>query len=144
MTFGDVAVRETSRRALTPVLVGSFLALAAAIRLVTAISLWHRGTFLDRIWQYRPREHLELLRVGGAAPALFFAFSIVIAVTSVDCFGRRRWGWWFAISIFAIDGLAAFIRAFIDSPIDGALGTVFSLALVWSLSRPRVRVLFDR
>lgn len=149
MTVGEVAMRDQvradgARPALTPAILGTFLGLAAAVRLVTAISLWRRGSFLDHIWEYRPREHVELIRLGGAAPALFFAFSILIAVTAVDCFGRRRWGWGFAVFIFAVDALASAARGFLDSRLDAAFGVVFSAAVLFWLTRPRVQVLFDR
>jgi hypothetical protein len=158
MSVGELAEHghghghRAPRTALTPVLLGAFLAFAAAVRLVTAISLWRRGSLLDRIWDFRPREHVELIRVGGAAPALFFALSIVIAVTSVDCFGRRRWGWGFAVAIFTLDAAASAARGFVDSIdgrlgaafIDGAAGAIFSVAVLWWLTRDSVRTLFDR
>jgi hypothetical protein len=56
---------------------------------------------------------------------------------------RRRWAWWFAVILFAINGAGDLVSFVVTGDwLRSASGVVISLAFVWSLVGKRVRIWF--
>ena len=61
---------------------------------------------------------------------------------SVGCFRRRIWGWWLAIAIFTINGLSDAGQILIGHFLEGGIGVAVAGAILFYLSRPKVRGTF--
>jgi hypothetical protein len=94
------------------------------------------------MWRIKPAEYARLLTM-GLWPALgFLLLSPLMAAASVGLFRRRRWAWWLAVVIFAVNATADALRGASGAYIEGAIGVAATVLVLWWLTRPRVRALF--
>ena len=131
------------RSPITPIVVGAFYFLASLICAAAGVSLLLPRGALDWMWAIKLAAY-EQLRV--IAPLTGFGFcllAVAMALTSVGCFRRKRWGWMLAVVIFSINGLTDAARLFAGDVLEGLVGVVAAGAIVYGLSRPRVRRSFD-
>jgi hypothetical protein len=71
--ISDQRENASRDRALTPLVTGTFFAVATAITAVVGISLLWPGSALDAMWRIKPEEHEQLLRAGNLAAVGFLA-----------------------------------------------------------------------
>jgi len=98
---------------------------------------------LDWIWRFKPEEHRRLLALGPAVGAFFLALALVMALASFGCFARRRWAWPLSLAIFAANAIGDAARIPSGALAEGLVGVGVTGAILWWLTRPRVRALFD-
>ena len=60
-----------ARHPVTPIVMGLFFAIGAAITLARGFSLLWPGSALDAMWRIKPEEHQQLLRAGLPAAVGF-------------------------------------------------------------------------
>jgi hypothetical protein len=130
-------------KAITPLLLGVFFVLATLIWAAACISLITPGAPLDALWALKPaaREDMMLLR-----PASTGGFAILAAAMGMAAFGvlrRRRWGRALAVLIFALNALGAAIAALQGEAAPGIAGVAIDGAIIWWITRPRVKALFS-
>jgi hypothetical protein len=131
-------------RAVTPPVLGAFFVFAAAMAGFAAETLLEPGGPLDPVWRIKPAEHAQLLAMGPLVGLGFSALSVVAVIGAVGAFQRRRWGWWVAVLGISANGLADAARGLAGARLEGLIGVTVAGAIVWWLTRPRVRALFDR
>ncbi len=129
-------------RPVTPVAAGLFFAIATVLTAAAGVSLLSPNRSLDVIWRIKPRDHQALLAMGPLVGFGFCGLSVAMAAASIGCFGRLRWGWGLALTIFVVNGLADAARIPLGAPSEGVLGVAVATGIVWWLTRPRVRDLF--
>jgi hypothetical protein len=134
----------TRARAWTPVLLGAFFAFACLACSLAGVSLLTPGGALDWIWLIKPEEHGLLLALGPWMGAAFLALALAMAAASLGTFRRRRWGWWLAVLIFAVNGAGDAARIPAGAALQGAIGDAATALILWWLTRPRDRQLFGR
>jgi hypothetical protein len=66
-----------------------------------------------------------------------------MALASVGCLRHREWGWWLAVSIFAINGFGDAIQMVLGHFLEGGIGVVVTGALLFYLFRRGVRDFFS-
>lgn len=86
-------------------IVAAALWTAAFISLVVGMALLIPGTFLDGMWEYNRPAHAAFLALGKASGIAFLALGIVAGTAGGGLIRSRRWAWWVAVAIFAINGL---------------------------------------
>ena len=133
-----------TRRPATPAILGVFLLFASAMAGVAAETLLEPGGPFDFVWRIKPEEHARLLAMGPLVGLGFSALSVAAAAIAVGVFQRRRWSWWAAVLGIAANGVGGALRGLSGGPLEGAIGVTVAGAIVWWLTRPRVRALFDR
>lgn len=133
-----------ARRPVTPVALGAFCLFAAAMAALAAITLLAPGTPLDAAWRIKPAAHAQLLALGPAVGVGFVLLCAAAIATSVGTFGRRRWGWWVALVGVCANATGDAINGLAGAWIEGLVGVSVTAAIVWWLTRPRVRALFRR
>jgi hypothetical protein len=131
-------------RPVTPALTGAFFALAFLLTGLAGVTLTFPGGPLDWIWRFKSIEHDQLLRMAPLVGYGFLALSIIMAAASVGAFGRRCWGWMLAVAIFGVNGVGDAVHMASGALLGGAIGVAAAGAILWWLTRPRVRALFDR
>jgi len=97
---------------------------------------------LAAIWALKAAEYRQLLAIGPVAGIGFLLLAPLFAAASWGCFRRRRWGWGLAVAVIAINALADLARAVAAGAVEGWIGAAIAGALLWWLTRPRVRCLF--
>lgn len=94
------------------------------------------------MWRGKPAAYQQLLSMAPWSGGGFCLLAMAMALTSVGCFQRKRWGWMLAVAIFAINGLADAARLLAGEVLEGLIGVIAAGAILYSLSRPRVRAAF--
>jgi hypothetical protein len=131
-------------RAVTPVALGVFFTLSTLICAAVSATLLAPNTPLDAMWALKPAAHQDLLLLRPASTAGFIVLTLAMASAAWGCFGRKRWGRILALVIFALNGLGDAARALTGGLVEGLVGVAVAAVLLWWLTRPRVRALFDR
>jgi hypothetical protein len=67
-----------------------------------------------------------------------------MAAASVGTFGRRRWGLWLALAIFAVNAAGDAARIPGGAALEGAIGVAVTAIILWWLTRAPVRRAFER
>lgn len=97
---------------------------------------------LEVIWKLYPARRALLMPYRMWLGPGFLILAIVMVSASVGCFHRRIWGWWLAISIFVINGLSDAGQILIGHFLEGSIGVAVAGAILFYLSRSKVRESF--
>ena len=97
---------------------------------------------LEVIWKLSPARRALLIPYRIWFGPGFLILAIVMVSASVGCFRRRIWGWWLAIAIFTINGLSDAGQILIGHFLEGGIGVAVAGAILFYLSRPKVRGTF--
>ena len=97
---------------------------------------------LKVIWKVYPARRAFLMPYRTWLGPGFLILTIVMVSASVGCFRRRIWGWWLAMAIFAINGLSDAGQILSGHFLEGAIGVAVAGAILFYLSRPKVRGTF--
>src|SRR5258708_1904862 len=131
------------RRPKTVPVVAAFLFGATGIAAVVGTSLIFSSTLLDRLWELNKPGAAALHALGKISGVLLFALGIGTAAAAVGLLHRRKWAWWFAIALFAIDSSGDVVAVFVTGDLlRSAFGIAVSAAFVYFLIRPQVRQYF--
>jgi hypothetical protein len=129
---------------MTPVLLAVFFVFGTAMTALASLSLaWPDGP-LAAMWRLKPDEFAKMRALGPLVPIGFSALSLTMAVTAYATLARRRWGWWLAVFIFAVNGLSDAARALVASEWSSLIGVAVAGLVLWWLSRRDVRAMFGR
>lgn len=121
---------------------GAFLLIGGGIASLAGATLVLPGTTLDRVWDLNPRAYQELAPFGRSAGILFLTLGVTLFVAGFGWFRRRLWGWRLAVLIIAAQVAGDLINAFLGHFVEGGVGVVIAGALLFYLSRTKVRGLF--
>jgi len=125
-------------------IVAVFLWIAMLISLVVGVALFFPGTFLDRMWVYNQPAHAAFQTVGKAAGIGFLALGLVVGVTAGGLSCGRRWAWWLAISIFALNGIGDLVGLLATRDLlRSGSGFVIAMGFLVVLLRRNSRVSFS-
>jgi hypothetical protein len=131
-----------TRKLLGVSLIAIFFAIATCILLGVGIALLRPGSMLEVIWKLYPARRALLMPYRMWLGPGFLILAIVMVSASVGCFRRRIWGWWLAIAIFVVNGLSDAGQILIGHFLEGGIGVAVASAILFYLSRPKVRGTF--
>jgi len=131
-----------TRRFFGVLLIAIFFAIATCILLGVGIALLMPRSKLEVIWKLYPARRSLLMPYRMWLGPGFLMLAIVMVTASVGCFRRRIWGWWLAVAIFVIDGLSDAGQILIGHFLEGGIGVGAAGAILFYLSRPKVREAF--
>jgi hypothetical protein len=109
---------------------------------LAGLSILAPASSLAAIWTVKAEEYRQLLAFGPIAGIGFLLLAPAFAAASWGCFRRLRWGWCLAVVLVAINALADLARAVTSGASEGWIGVAIAGALLWWLTRSRVRHLF--
>lgn len=119
-----------------------FFAGATAILLCVGMALLAPGSAFEAVWGLYPaRRSLLMPYRAWLAPGFLF-LAIAMALASIGCFRRRRWGWRLAVAIFVVNGLGDLAQLLFGHFLEGGIGVAVAGAILCYLSRPATRSLF--
>jgi hypothetical protein len=133
-----------TRRFLGVFIIAIFFAIATCILLGVGMALLTPGSKLEVIWKLYPARRSILMPHRMWLGPGFLALSIVMVSASIGCFRRRVWGWWLAVAIFFINGLSDAGQILIGNLLEGGIGVAAAGAILFYLSRPKVREIFAK
>ena len=133
------------QRPRTVAIVAAFLFAAAAIAAVVAGSLLFPGTLLDRLWEINKPGAAAFRAWGRISGLLLLLLGAATFAAPIGLLRRKKWAWWFAVVLFAIDG-SGDVASFVANGgwLRSASGMVISSAFLYSLTRYPVRGYFER
>jgi hypothetical protein len=125
--------------------IAAVLFLACAISFLTGTSLlfpqvgWHRLWELNRpAYAFLSRGDLEPI-----AGMLLLALGMVTAIAAWGLLRGRRWAWWIAVSVFAVNGLGDLVTLAVRGDVvRGGSGMVIASLFLFLLMRSRTRRYF--
>ncbi|HKW75562.1 MAG TPA: hypothetical protein VJN64_08555 [Terriglobales bacterium] len=95
------------------------------------------GTPLDVLWHLNPRARESFLGMGSTAVLLMFAVCAACAVAAVGLWRCRRWGYWTAVSMLAINLIGDTINAFLLQDWRTLIGLPIAGLMIGYLLRQR-------
>ena len=131
------------QRPKTVPIVATFLFAATGIAAVVGTSLIFPNRLLDWLWELNKPGAALFQAVGRISGVLLLALGIGTAAAATGLLHRRKWAWWFAMVLFAIDGCGDVLAFFATGDIlRTACGVAVSATFLYFLTRPRVRRYF--
>lgn len=84
--------------------IAAMLLLASLVALVTGLALVFPGPVWKPFWDLNPEAYFSFRRIGVASEVFLFSLAFVSGVTAVGLLLHRRWAWWIALLLFAVNG----------------------------------------
>src|ERR1041384_6877307 len=91
-------------RPLPVTIVAIFLFLATAIAAMVGISLLFPNPLLDRLWEFNKQGAALFRSIGRVSGLFLLALGCGTLAAGFGLLRGRRWAWWFAVVLFAVDG----------------------------------------
>jgi hypothetical protein len=124
-------------------IVAAFLFLATAIALLVSVSLLFPNPLLDRLWELNKPGAAAFRAMGRISGVLLLALGIGTAAAGRGLLRGRRWAWWLAVALFAINGCGDVAGLVVTRDwLRSGSGVAVAAAFVCALTRPRVRRYF--
>jgi len=131
-----------SRPTAVPIVAG-FLLAATVIASIVAISLLFPNPLLDRLWELNKPGAAAFRALGWISGVALLVLGAGTSCAAIGLLRRRKWAWWFAVVLFAVDGTGDLVSLLVSGDwLRGASGAAISTAFLYSLSRHRVRRYF--
>jgi hypothetical protein len=93
-----------SRPAAVSIIAG-FLFVASVIAAVVGTAVLFPTPLLDRMWEWNRPGAAVFRTIGPIAGVFLWGLSVAVFAAARSMLRRRRWAWWFAVVLFAVDGL---------------------------------------
>ena len=82
----------------------AMLFLASLVALVTGFALLFPGQMWAPMWDLNREAYVSFRRLGPAAEIFLFSLALVSGAAAVGLLLHRRWAWWVALLLFAVNG----------------------------------------
>jgi len=125
--------------------VAAFLFLATAIAAVTGASLLFPNPLLDRLWELNPTAAGGFRTMGWISGVLLLGLGAGTAAAAIGLLQRKKWAWWFAVTLFAVNGCGDVVSLCVTGDlVRSAAGVAVAGTFLYYLSLPVVRSYFER
>jgi len=127
-------------RPISVIIVAGFLFFATAIATVVGISLLFPNPLLDQLWKLNPEGATLFHSIGRMSGLFLLALGGGTLAAGFGLLRGRRWAWWFAVLLFAINGAGDVVSYFIvHDLLRSVAGVAVSAIFVYVLSRRNAR-----
>jgi hypothetical protein len=124
--------------------VAAFLFLAAAVALITAISLMFPASFWNGMWDLNRPAYLEFEKLGSISGIMLMALGAGAGAAGIGLLRRKKWAWWSAIALFAVNGIGDVAALFVGQDlVKGGSGVLIAACFLFCLTRSKVMRYFD-
>lgn len=121
-----------------------FFAFAAVMSIVAGITLLQPQTPLTAVWAIKPNDYRNLLAFAPWSGLGFLLLSALMATAAWGTSHRTPWSLRLSIAILVANGIGDMWQMLNGRAAEGALGVIVTGALVYWLTRRKVRESFDR
>ncbi len=133
----------SSPRPKTVLVVAGFLFAAAGVAAVVGASLLFPNPVLEQLWKLNPSAAPAFHSLGRIPGLLLLALGLATFSAAQGLLRRRRWAWWFAVVLFAGNGLGNAVSFFATREALRSLsGVMIATAFLYLLVRSPVRRYF--
>ena len=120
------------------IVVAGFLFAATAIAVAVGLALLFPGGFLEWLGQFNPRAIDGFRAWNRLSGALLIALGAATAITACGLLKSRKWAWWLAVALFAINGGGDVVSYFITrDALRSVSGVFICAAFLYALIRVR-------
>lgn len=127
----------------TVLVISAFLFAATAIAITVAIELLFPNRLLDWIWALNPGAAKTFHALGRIPGVMLLALAAGTFLAARGLLQRRRWAWWFAVALFALDASGNLISCFFTGDLlKSVSGAVISATFLTLLLRSKIRAHF--
>lgn len=123
-------------------LIAIFFAVATMILLGVGLALLLPGSAMETVWRAYPARRAILMPYRAWLAPVFLALAAAMGAASIGGFLQRKWGWWLAVAIFAVNGLGDAGQIALGHWAEGAIGVLAAGAILFYLLRPGVRAAY--
>jgi uncharacterized membrane protein (DUF2068 family) len=110
---------------------------------MVGISILFPNRLMDRLWELNKPAAEAFRAIGWIAGVFLLALSLGTALAAVGLLRRKKWAWWFAIILFAIDGSGDVVGLFATGDwLRAVFGASVSASFLYFLARRPVRDYF--
>jgi hypothetical protein len=128
------------RRPIAIPIVAAFLFVATAMAAVVGFALLFPGRLLGQLATLNPRGMAAFETLGRASGMLLLVLGAATAAAGVGLLRGKRWAWWLAVGLFAVNAGGDLVGALVTRDwLRAAAGAAVSSAFLYVLSRRRVR-----
>lgn len=125
-------------------IVAAFLFAATAIAAVTGTSLLFPNPLLDRLWEFNQPAAAGFRVLGRISGVLLLTLGAGTAAAGAGLLQRKKWAWWFAVALFAINGCGDVVSFCVTGDLlRSAIGVAIAATFLYYLIRPGVRSYFE-
>jgi hypothetical protein len=130
-------------RPISVAIVSGFLFFATAIAAVVGVSLLFPNPLLDRLWELNPEGAALFHSIGRISGLFLLALGGGTLAAGFGLLRRRRWAWWFAAALFAINAAGDVVSYFmVHDALRTAAGVIVSSLFLVVLLRRNARHYF--
>jgi len=123
--------------------VAVFLFAASAVAVVVGISLLFPNALLERLWELNKPAGASFRALGWIAATLLLVLGAGTSAAAIGLLQRRRWAWWFAMALFAVNGSGDVVSFVANRDwLRSASGVVIACTFAYCLNRRSVRRYF--
>jgi len=117
-----------------------FLAFPALMAAFIGTVLLFPGRLLESLWRFNPEGRTAFEKLGRFSSFLLFLVGAVAGGAAVGISRRHKWGWWFAVLLFAVNACGDAVNVLLTGRVmQGLSGVVISSLFLWYLVQPAVR-----
>jgi hypothetical protein len=129
-----------TRKPVCVTVVAAFLWMATGIAVFVAIVLLMPGTLADAIWHLNPAANQQFKALGGASSLFLLAVGAMAATSAAGLVRGRKWAWWLAVSIFAVNGAGDIVGFVVTRDlVRSGTGVLVAACFLFCLMRRDVR-----
>jgi len=140
---GQLSCDASQQRPKAISVVATFLFAATGIAVVVGTSLIFPNRLLDQLWELNRPGAALFHALGRISGVLLLVLGIGTAATATGLLHRRKWAWWSAIALFAINACGDLLALFATGGfLRGTFGVAVSATFLYFLTRPRARRYF--
>jgi hypothetical protein len=126
------------------VIVAGFLFVAAALAAVVGTSLLFPSRVLERLWEINPAAAPAFHAYGRISGLLLLALGLATFTAARSLLYGKRWAWWFAVALFAVNGLGDVVSFLATRDAMRSIsGVTIAVVFLYFLTRAPVRRYFD-
>jgi hypothetical protein len=127
------------------VIVAGFLLVAAAMAVVVGTSLVFPSRVLERLWELNPAAAPAFHAHGRIFGCLLLALGLATFTAARGLLHGKRWAWWFAVLLFAVNGMGDVAGFFVTGDaLRSISGVVIATVFLCALTRASVRQYFSQ